>query len=169
MFLLSLKKRISAMPQFKINGRTVTVDVPPETPLLWVVREELNLLGTKFGCGKGLCGACTVQIDGQANRSCIMPVGAVEGRNISTIESLSDSRGGLHPVQQAWMELNVAQCGYCQSGQLMSAAALVDKGGMPTEIEIRDAMSGNLCRCGTYQRVVTAIQLAANKSKKVAA
>jgi isoquinoline 1-oxidoreductase subunit alpha len=157
------------MPQFKINGRAVSLDVPPETPLLWVVREELDLLGTKFGCGKGLCGACTVHIDGQPSRSCITPVSVVEGRNISTIESLSNGRGGLHPVQQAWMELNVAQCGYCQSGQLMSAAALVDKGGMPTEAEIRDAMSGNLCRCGTYQRVVSAIRLAATESKKVAA
>jgi isoquinoline 1-oxidoreductase subunit alpha len=156
------------MPQFKINGRAVTVDVPPETPLLWVVREELNLLGTKFGCGKGLCGACTVHIDGQPTRSCVMPVSVVEGRNISTVESLNDGRGGLHPVQQAWMELNVAQCGYCQSGQLMSAAALVDKGGIPTETEIRAAMNGNLCRCGTYQRVVAAIQLAASNTKKVA-
>jgi isoquinoline 1-oxidoreductase subunit alpha len=157
------------MQQFKINGRAATVDVPPETPLLWVVREELQLLGTKFGCGKGLCGACTVQIDGQAARSCVMPVSAVVGRAVSTIESLSNGRGGLHPVQQAWMELNVTQCGYCQSGQLMSAATLVDKGGVPTEAEIREAMSGNLCRCGTYQRVVAAIQLAASKTSKVAA
>jgi isoquinoline 1-oxidoreductase subunit alpha len=157
------------MPQFKINGRAVTVDVPSDTPLLWVVREELNLLGTKFGCGKGLCGACTIQIDGQATRSCVMPVAAVEGRSVSTVESLSDGKGGLHPVQLAWMELNVAQCGYCQSGQLMSAAALVDKGGMPTEAEIRAAMNGNLCRCGSYQRVVAAIQLAATNAKKVAA
>jgi isoquinoline 1-oxidoreductase subunit alpha len=157
------------MPQFKINGRAVTVDVPSDTPLLWVVREELNLLGTKFGCGKGLCGACTIQLDGQATRSCVMPVAAVEGRNVSTVESLSDGKGGLHPVQLAWMELNVAQCGYCQSGQLMSAAALVDKGGMPTEAEIRAAMNGNLCRCGSYQRVVAAIQLAATNAKKVAA
>jgi isoquinoline 1-oxidoreductase subunit alpha len=161
--------RKGTMPQFKINGRPVSLDIPAETPLLWVVREELNLLGTKFGCGKGLCGACTVHIDGQPSRSCITQVSVIEGRNVSTIESLSNGRGGLHAVQQAWMELNVAQCGYCQSGQLMSAAALVDKGGMPTEAEIRDAMSGNLCRCGTYQRVVSAIQLAATQSKKVAA
>jgi isoquinoline 1-oxidoreductase subunit alpha len=157
------------MPQFKINGRAVTVDVPPETPLLWVVREELNLLGTKFGCGKGLCGACTVHIDGQPTRSCILPVSAVDGQSVATVESLSNRNGGLHPLQQAWIELNVTQCGYCQSGQLMSAAALVDKGGLPTEAEIRDAMSGNLCRCGTYQRVVAAIQLAATNSKKVSA
>jgi isoquinoline 1-oxidoreductase subunit alpha len=157
------------MQQFKINGRAVTVDVPPETPLLWVIREELNLFGTKFGCGKGLCGACTVHIDGQPTRSCVMPISVVEGRNIATVESLNDGRGGLHPVQLAWMELNVAQCGYCQSGQLMSAAALVDKGGIPTETEIRAAMNGNICRCGTYQRVVAAIQLAASNAKKVAA
>jgi isoquinoline 1-oxidoreductase subunit alpha len=157
------------MQQFKINGRNASLEVPPETPLLWVVREELNLLGTKFGCGKGLCGACTVHIDGQPTRSCVMPVSAVDGRDVATIESLSNGRGGLHPVQQAWMDLNVTQCGYCQSGQLMSAAALVDKGGLPTEAEIREAMSGNLCRCGTYQRVVAAIQLAASKAGKMAA
>jgi isoquinoline 1-oxidoreductase subunit alpha len=157
------------MPQFRINGKAVSVNVPPETPLLWVVREELNLLGTKFGCGKGLCGACTVHIDGQPSRSCVMPVAAIEGRSISTIESLNDGRGGLHPVQQAWMELNVAQCGYCQSGQLMTAAALVDKGATLTPDEIRAAMSGNLCRCGTYQRVVAAVELAALKLKKVPA
>jgi isoquinoline 1-oxidoreductase subunit alpha len=159
------------MPQFKINGRIVSVDVPSETPLLWVIREELNLLGTKFGCGKGLCGACTVHLDGQPTRSCVLPVSAVDGRSVGTVESLSNSnsRSGLHPVQQAWIDLNVTQCGYCQSGQLMSAAALVDKGGVLTEAEIRDAMSGNLCRCGTYQRVVAAIQLALTNSKKLAA
>ncbi len=111
------------MPQFKINGRTVNADVPPDTPLLWVVREELSLLGTKFGCGKGLCGACTVHLEGEPTRACILPVAAVEGKAVSTIESLSDGRGGLHPVQQAWMALNVTQCGYCQSGQLMTEAA----------------------------------------------
>jgi isoquinoline 1-oxidoreductase subunit alpha len=157
------------MPQFKVNGRSVTVDVPSSTPLLWVLREELNLLGTKFGCGKGLCGACTVQVDGAPTRSCLLPVEAVQGRHVSTIESLGDGRGGLHPVQLAWMELNVAQCGYCQSGQLMTAAALVDKGGQPTPAEIREAMSGNLCRCGTYQRVVAAVELASKTAKKVAA
>jgi isoquinoline 1-oxidoreductase subunit alpha len=157
------------MPQFKVNGRSVTVDVPSSTPLLWVLREELNLLGTKFGCGKGLCGACTVQVVGAPTRSCLLPVEAVQGRHVTTIESLGDGRGGLHPVQLAWMELNVAQCGYCQSGQLMTAAALVDKGGQPTPAEIREAMSGNLCRCGTYQRVVAAVELASKTAKKVAA
>ncbi|MEY3272888.1 MAG: hypothetical protein RLZZ341_1789 [Pseudomonadota bacterium] len=149
------------MPSFKTNGRGTTADVPPDVPLLWVLREELQLPGTKFGCGKGLCGACTVLVDGVPTRSCVMPVAAVEGRSVTTVEGLGDGRGGLHPVQRAWIELNVTQCGYCQSGQLMAAAALVDKGGVPTEAEIREAMNGNLCRCGTYQRVVAAVQLAA--------
>ncbi|MFN9745542.1 MAG: (2Fe-2S)-binding protein [Betaproteobacteria bacterium] len=149
------------MPSFKTNGRGTAVDVPPDVPLLWVLREELQLPGTKFGCGKGLCGACTVLVDGMPTRSCVMPVVAVEGRSVTTIEGLGDGRGGLHPVQRAWIELNVTQCGYCQSGQLMAAAALVDKGGVPTEAEIREALNGNLCRCGTYQRVVAAVQLAA--------
>ena len=157
------------MPSFKTNGRPTAVDVPPDTPLLWVLREELQLPGTKFGCGKGLCGACTVLLDGEPTRSCLLPVAAVEGRSVTTIEGLGDGRGGLHPVQRAWIELNVTQCGYCQSGQLMSAAALVGKGGVPSEAEIRAAMNGNLCRCGTYQRVVAAVQLAAQGSKKTAA
>jgi isoquinoline 1-oxidoreductase subunit alpha len=149
------------MTRFKTNGRDAAVNVPPDTPLLWVLREELQLPGTRFGCGKGLCGACTVHLDGQPVRSCVLPVAAVEGRNVTTIEGLGDGQGGLHPVQRAWIELNVTQCGYCQSGQLMSAAALVDRGGVPTVDEIRAAMNGNLCRCGTYQRVVAAIQHAA--------
>lgn len=149
------------MPSFKTNGRGTTADVPPDVPLLWVLREELQPPGTKFGCGKGLCGACTVLVDGVPTRSCVMPVAAVEGRSVTTVEGLGDGRGGLHPVQRVWIELNVTQCGYCQSGQLMAAAALVDKGGVPTEAEIREAMNGNLCRCGTYQRVVAAVQLAA--------
>ena len=154
------------MPSFKTNGRGNTADVPPDVPLLWVLREELQLPGTKFGCGKGLCGACTVLVDGVPTRSCVMPVAAVEGRSVTTVEGLGDGRGGLHPVQRAWIELNVTQCGYCQSGQLMAAAALVDKGGVPTEAEIREAMNGNLCRCGTYQRVVAAVQLAAQGAAK---
>ncbi len=149
------------MPTFKTNGRSANVNVPPQTPLLWVLREELLLPGTKFGCGKGLCGACTVQVDGEPTRSCLLPVAAVEGRSVTTIEGLGDGQGGLHAVQRAWMELNVTQCGYCQSGQLMSAAALVDKGGVPSEAQILAAMNGNLCRCGTYQRVVAAVRLAA--------
>jgi isoquinoline 1-oxidoreductase alpha subunit len=154
------------MPSFKTNGRGTTADVPPDVPLLWVLREELQLPGTKFGCGKGLCGACTVLVDGVPTRSCVMPVAAVEGRSVTTVEGLGDGRGGLHPVQRAWIELNVTQCGYCQSGQLMEAVALVDKGGVPTEAEIREAMNGNLCRCGTYQRVVAAVQLAAQGAAK---
>lgn len=154
------------MPSFKTNGRGTTADVPPDVPLLWVLREELQLPGTKFGCGKGLCGACTVLVDGVPTRSCVMPVAAVEGRSVTTVEGLGDGRGGLHPVQRAWIELNVTQCGYCQSGQLMAAAALVDKGGVPTEAEIREALNGNLCRCGTYQRVVAAVQLAAQGAAK---
>jgi isoquinoline 1-oxidoreductase alpha subunit len=154
------------MPSFKTNGRGTIADVPPDVPLLWVLREELRLPGTKFGCGKGLCGACTVLVDGVPTRSCVMPVAAVEGRSVTTVEGLGDGRGGLHPVQRAWIELNVTQCGYCQSGQLMAAAALVDKGGVPTEAEIREAMNGNLCRCGTYQRVVAAVQLAAQGGAK---
>jgi isoquinoline 1-oxidoreductase alpha subunit len=149
------------MISFKTNGRNVSVDVPPDTPLLWVLREELQLPGTKFGCGKGLCGACTVHLDGEATRSCMLPVAAVGGRSVTTVEGLGDGRGGLHPVQRAWIDLNVTQCGYCQSGQLMTAAALVDKGGAGTEAEVRAAMNGNLCRCGTYQRVVAAVQVAA--------
>lgn len=158
------------MPSFKVNGRSVSVDVPPDTPLLWVLREELQLPGTKFGCGKALCGACTVHVDGEPTRSCVLPVTGVEGRRVTTIEGLGDGQGGLHRVQKAWIELNVTQCGYCQSGQLMSAAALVDKGGVPSEAEIRAAMNGNLCRCGTYQRIVAAVQMAAQGApKKVAA
>ena len=160
------------MPSFIANGQPATVNVPPDTPLLWVLREELQLPGTKFGCGKGLCGACTVHVDGAPTRSCVLPVAAVEGRRVTTIEGLGDGRGGLHPVQRAWIELNVTQCGYCQSGQLMTAAALVDQGGAPTEADIRAAMNGNLCRCGTYQRVVAAVQYAVVQgpaSKKVPA
>ncbi len=149
------------MFSFKTNGRDVRVDVPPDTPLLWVLREELQLAGTKFGCGKGLCGACTVHLDGEATRSCMLPVAAVQGRSVTTIEGLGDGRGGLHPVQRAWIDLNVTQCGYCQSGHLMTAAAFVDKGGAATEAEVRTAMNGNLCRCGTYQRVVAAVLVAA--------
>ena len=152
------------MPSFIANGQPATVNVPPDTPLLWVLREELQLPGTKFGCGKGLCGACTVHVDGAPTRSCVLPVAAVEGRRVTTIEGLGDGRGGLHPVQRAWIELNVTQCGYCQSGQLMTAAALVDQGGTPAEADIRAAMNGNLCRCGTYQRVVVAVQQAAQHS-----
>jgi isoquinoline 1-oxidoreductase alpha subunit len=128
-------------------------------PLLWVLRDTLNMTGTKFGCGMALCGACTVHIDGQAARSCITPVSSVAGKKITTIEGLSAD--GTHPVQQAWMEINVAQCGYCQPGQIMSAVALLAKKASPSDAEIDDAMSGNICRCGTYQRIRQAMHRAA--------
>lgn len=149
------------MTTFTANGQSQTVAVPPDTPLLWVLREELQLPGTKFGCGKGLCGACTVHLDGEPTRSCVLPVSAAAGRKVTTIEGLPNEKGDLHPVQKAWIALNVTQCGYCQSGQLMTAAALVNRGGIPSEAVIRETMNGNLCRCGTYQRMVQAVQVAA--------
>ncbi|HET8772521.1 MAG TPA: (2Fe-2S)-binding protein [Thermoanaerobaculia bacterium] len=143
-----------------VNGSPVTVSSEADTPLLWVLRDELGLTGTKFGCGQGLCGACTVHVDGQAARSCATAVADVAGRKVVTIEGLS--RNGTHPLQRAWLAENVAQCGYCQPGQIMSAAALLaHKKGKLTDADIEDAMSGNLCRCGTYQRVRSAIYRAA--------
>ncbi len=147
------------MISLKVNGKAYRIDPPSDTPLLWVLRESLGLTGTKFGCGMALCGACTVHVDGEPTRSCVTPVAAVAGKNIITIEGLSKS--GEHPVQQAWIELDVVQCGYCQSGQIMTAAALLAKNPHPTEAQINDAMSGILCRCGTYQRIRTAIKRAA--------
>ena len=140
-----------------INGRTVTVEAEPDTPLLWVIRDELHLTGTKFGCGMAQCGACTVHINGQATRSCVTPISAVAGMKITTIEGL----GGAHPVQAAWEALDVPQCGYCQSGQIMSAAALLASTPKPTDADIDAAMRGNICRCGTYQRIRAAIKRAA--------
>ena len=140
-----------------INGRTVTVQAEPDTPLLWVIRDELHMTGTKFGCGMAQCGACTVHIDGRATRSCVTPVSAVAGRKITTIEGL----GGTHPVQAAWQALDVPQCGYCQSGQIMSASALLAAKPKPTDEDIDAAMRGNICRCGTYQRIRAAIKRAA--------
>jgi isoquinoline 1-oxidoreductase subunit alpha len=142
-----------------INGRDMQADVDPETPLLWVLRDSLGLTGTKYGCGMALCGACTVHIDGEPMRSCVTPVSAVAGKKVTTIEGLSTDRS--HPVQKAWIELDVPQCGYCQSGQIMSAAALLAKNAKPTDADIDEAMSGNLCRCGTYQRIRAAIHRAA--------
>ena len=142
------------MIEFVLNGEATSVDAEPDTPLLWVLREELSLLGTKFGCGAALCGACTVIVDGQATRSCVYPVSALAGKEVRTIESL----GGDHPVQRAWVEHSVPQCGYCQSGQIMSTVALLEKNSSPTDAEIRNAMSGNICRCGTYPRILKAIQ-----------
>jgi len=142
-----------------VNGRDHEVDIAPEMPLLWVLRDELGMTGTKFGCGVGLCGACTVQVDGQALRSCSAPAGVLAGRKITTIEGLSADRS--HALQKAWIAEGAPQCGYCQSGQLMSAAALLAQTPHPTDAEIDTAMSGNLCRCGTYQRIRRAIHRAA--------
>jgi len=143
-----------------VNGKATTVDVPGDMPLLWVLRDVLNLKGTKFGCGIGACGACTVHIDGKPARACQTRVSAAAGRSITTIEGLSAD--GTHPVQIAWQEIDVPQCGYCQAGQIMSAAALLAKTPKPTDADINTAMSGNLCRCGTYTRIRAAIHRAAN-------
>lgn len=143
-----------------INGRAVEVESGADTPLLWVLRDELAMTGTKFGCGMGLCGACTVHIDGEATRSCITPIAAVEGKRVTTIEGLAEGPK-LHPVQQAWADLDVVQCGYCHSGQIMSAAALLAKTPRPTDAEVDTAMAGNICRCGTYERIRAGIARAA--------
>ncbi|MEM1347079.1 MAG: (2Fe-2S)-binding protein [Myxococcota bacterium] len=145
---------------FTINGDEVKVDVPADVPLLWVIREELGMMGTKFGCGQALCGACTVHLNGQAVRSCVRPVGSVRGEAILTIEGLADG-DQLHPVQQAWIAENVPQCGYCQCGQIMSAVALLEAKPEPTDEDIDAVMSANLCRCGTYPRIRKAIKRAA--------
>jgi isoquinoline 1-oxidoreductase alpha subunit len=147
-----------------VNGETRTVDVPERMPLLWVLRDALGLRGTKFGCGIGMCGACTVLIDGAPTRACLTPVSSVGERAVSTIEGLSPD--GSHPLQQAWMELDVPQCGYCQAGQLMTASALLTSTPSPTDAEIDTAMSGNVCRCGTYLRIREAIKLAANGGRR---
>ena len=147
------------MPTFYVNGDLAKVDVDPDTPLLWVIRENLGLTGTKFGCGMAQCGACTVHLNGEPIRSCITPVAQVEGKKVTTIEGLSPDLS--HPVQVAWLEIDVPQCGYCQSGQLMAAAALLRDKPKPTDNEIDDAMSGNICRCGTYPRIRKAIHRAA--------
>lgn len=144
---------------FELNGEAVSLDVDPAMPLLWAIRDVAGLTGTKFGCGKALCGACTVHLDGAPIRSCSFPVSGAAGKKITTIEGLSDD--GSHPVQEAWRELNVAQCGYCQSGQIMSAAALLERNPSPSDSDIDTAMSGNICRCGTYTRIRSAIHKAA--------
>jgi len=146
-----------------INGESKTIDVAPATPLLWVLREQLGLTGTKFGCGLALCGACTVHVDGHAVRSCVTPVKAVIGKQITTIEGLSTDRS--HPVQRAWLQIQVPQCGYCQPGQMMSAAALLAVNTNPSDADIDDAMAGNLCRCGTYARIRKAIHVAADLAR----
>ena len=150
------------MAQFtiKINGETHQVDVAPDTPMLWVLRDHVKLVGTKYGCGIGECGACTILVDGVATRSCSLPVSVVGEGAITTIEGLSEKHD--HPLQQAWLEHDVPQCGYCQSGQIMNAASLLNQNPDPTDQEINNAMNGNICRCGTYIRIKAAIKTAAN-------
>jgi isoquinoline 1-oxidoreductase subunit alpha len=152
------------MPQLNINGQSYFSDAPPDTPLLWVIREELRLTGTRYGCGMGLCGSCTVHVNGQAVRSCLVPVGDAQGVLITTIEGLDPAN--VHPVQQAWIEQQVPQCGYCQSGQIMQAAALLARNPYPTDKEIVDGMNGNLCRCATYPRIVGAVKRASQIMKE---
>lgn len=148
------------MIEFWLNGEAVQIELDPDMPLLWVVRDVFGLTGSKFGCGAGLCGACTMHVDGVAQRTCILPLSAVAGKQVRTIEDLGTA-DNLHPLQQAWIEQGVPQCGYCQSGQLMSAAALLQQNASPTPEEIDQAMSGNICRCGTYPRIKRAIAAAA--------
>jgi isoquinoline 1-oxidoreductase alpha subunit len=147
-----------------VNGQDRAVDVAGDTPLLWVIRETLGLTGTKFGCGMALCGACTVHLDGEAVRSCVTPVSRAAGKQITTIEGLSPDL--THPLQRAWIEVDVPQCGYCQSGQIMAAAVLLRENPKPTDTDIDDCMTGNICRCGAYQRIRSAIHLAAEMQAK---
>ena len=146
----------------KINGEKKQVDVAPDTPMLWVLRDSLDLVGTKYGCGVAMCGACTIHLDGNAVRACQVPVSAAEGKSITTIEGLSENAD--HPVQKAWLEIDVPQCGYCQAGQIMNAVALLDKNPNPSDEEIEAVMAGNICRCGTYTRIKEAIKVAAANS-----
>lgn len=151
------------MTKLRVNGQNREVDVHERTPLLWVLRDHLGLTGTKYGCGMALCGACTVHVDGVATRSCVMPVAAASGRDVTTIEGLSPN--GDHPCQKAWKSINVPQCGYCQPGQIMTAASLLAEVPDPSDDEIDAAMSGNLCRCGTYPRIRAAIKQAAQEAR----
>lgn len=147
--------------QLQVNGQRVTApQAQGDEPLLWVLREDLGLVGSKFGCGQGVCGACTVHVDGVAQRACITPCSAAQNQQITTIEGLAPSERAMHPVQQAWSELRVAQCGYCQAGQMMSAAALLKANAQPSDAQIDEAMAGNLCRCGTYPRIRAAVHRA---------
>lgn len=152
------------MSTFTVNGQAHTLsEIDGNTPLLWVLRDHLGLLGTKYGCGVAQCGACTVHLNGQPVRSCSLPIAAIEGQQITTIEGLASKDGKLHPLQQAWIDHDVPQCGYCQAGQLMTAAALLKEKPKPTDADINTAMAGNLCRCGTYLRIRAAIHSAAAK------
>jgi len=150
-----------AQYNLKVNGKNHQVDVDPDTPILWVLRDHLDLVGTKFGCGIAQCGACTIHLDGEAIRSCSLPVANVENRSITTIEGLSEKAD--HPIQEAWLEHDVPQCGYCQSGQMMNAVALLEHNSNPTDDEIEAAMNGNICRCGTYIRIKAAIKTASSQ------
>lgn len=150
------------MISFVLNGKPVELNLDPQMPLMWALRDELDMTGTKYGCGIAQCGACTVHLDGQPIRSCVMPLSAISGKNVTTIEGLSED--GSHPVQKAWSKHNVPQCGYCQSGQIMSATALLSQNPNPTDEEIDNFMQGNICRCGTYPRIKEAIKTAANYS-----
>ncbi len=152
------------MPDYtlKINGKTTTVTADADTPLLWVLRDELDMVGTKFGCGIAQCGACTVHIDNIAVRSCSLPIATIPGESITTIEGLSEN--GTHPVQEAWKEIDVPQCGYCQAGQMMTASAFLKENPNPTKEEIREAMHGNICRCASYNRIEKAVEVAAKNS-----
>lgn len=152
------------MIKLTINKKVYELDIDPNTPLLWAIRDVAGLTGTKYGCGMAQCGACTVHVNGDAMRACIMPVSAVVGKEVVTIEGLSDNND--HPVQKAWMEIDVPQCGYCQSGQIMSAAALLRKNANPSDQDIVSAMEGNLCRCGTYLRIQKAVKKAAELQRK---
>lgn len=155
------------MVQLNINGHVRKLDVDPDTPILWVVREQLKLTGTKFGCGAALCGACTVHLDGIAVRACVTPVAQAEGKMLTTIEGIAAKDGTLHAVQKAWIEQQVPQCGYCQSGQIMSAVALLAENPSPSDADIDVAMSGNICRCGMYGRIRKAIKMAAKATQSV--
>ncbi len=152
------------MIRFRVNGRDVSVDVPEDTPLLWVLRDTLHLNGTKFGCGIGQCGACTVHVDGAARKSCQWPAGGLAGKSVTTIEGIDPSGRGRHAVQQAWIAEQVPQCGYCQSGQIMRAIVLLEDKPKPTDADIDEVMSENICRCGTYQRIRRAIHRAAGEA-----
>lgn len=152
------------MPEYKlnVNGKSVSVNVDADTPVLWVLRDELDMVGTKFGCGIAQCGACTIHVGGDAMRSCSLPVSRVQGKSITTIEGLSED--GSHPVQKAWKEIDVPQCGYCQAGQIMTASAFLNENPNPTKEEIREAMHGNICRCASYNRIEKAVEIAAKNS-----